>query len=63
MHLLSWHLTTFAISYNSSFGNINVAIPDAKTFFLIAASVADTAAVNVRRNRRPWDSGFKLISS
>ena len=31
---------------NSSFENINVAVPDQKIFYWIAASVADTAAVN-----------------
>ena len=36
----------FFITYTFSFKNINVATPDQKTFFWIAASVAEAAAVN-----------------
>ena len=54
-------LTIFMISPISSFEIINVVIPDSKIFFSIAASVAETAAVNPNDSKTLLANGLSTF--
>ena len=49
------------ISFNSSFANINVVVPDWKAFFWIAASVADVTAVNPKGTKMLLANGLSTF--
>ena len=49
------------ISFNSSFANINVVVPDWKTFFWIEASVADVTAVNPKGTKMLLANGLSTF--
>ena len=49
------------ISFKSSFKNNNVVLSNSKIFFWMAASLAETAAVNPKGTKTPWDNGVSTV--